>query len=85
MLFRSYVALYQEAKKVFSHDFHKQDFQRQIPASFLSQGILSDIAFQKIDRDGVTYTAIIASPDSSSSYEVDIIISFNGHMQLKVK
>ncbi len=80
-----YIALYQNASKVFSHDFHKQDFERQIPASFLSQGILSDIVFQKIDSNGVTYTAIIASPDSESSYHVDILISFSGHMQLKVK
>ncbi|MCH4017548.1 MAG: DUF4738 domain-containing protein [Prevotella sp.] len=80
-----YVSLYQGAMKVFSRDFHKQDFKRQIPGPFLRQGILSDIVFQKIDQEGVTYTAVIASPDSDSSYEVNIIISFRGQMRLEIQ
>jgi hypothetical protein len=80
-----YVSLYQGATKVFSRDFHKQDFKRQIPGPFLRQGILSDIVFQKIDQEGVTYTAVIASPDSDSSYEVNIIISFRGQMRLEIQ
>ncbi|MCO6025354.1 DUF4738 domain-containing protein [Prevotella cerevisiae] len=79
------VSLYQGASKVFSRDFHKQDFKHQVPAPFLKQGILSDIVFRSIDSDGVTYTAVIASPDSESSYEVDIVISFSGQMRLMVK
>lgn len=71
------------ASKVFSRDFHKKDFKGKVPASFLEQAILSDVLFGGIDGAGIHFTAILAMPDSSLSYQVDITISFTGNLVIK--
>lgn len=70
--------VYHGANCLFSRDFHKKDFDKQVPASFLDQSILSDIVFNKIDESGIHYLAVLAMPDSSLSYQVEVIISFEG-------
>lgn len=70
------------ATKVFSRDFHKDDFDKKVPASFLRQAILSDVVFDKIDKEGIHYLVILALPDSSLSYQVKITVSFNGRLKI---
>lgn len=77
--------VFRGANKVFSRDFHKQDFKHQVPASFLEQAILSDLVYDHVDKQGVHYLAVLAMPDSSTSYQVEVVISTNGHMSMKVK
>lgn len=77
--------VYHGANCLFSRDFHKKDFDKQVPASFLDQSILSDIVFNKIDESGIHYLAVLAMPDSSLSYQVEVIISFEGKMSMRVK
>lgn len=77
--------VYHGANCLFSRDFHKKDFEKQVPASFLAQAILSDIVFSKIDESGIHYLAALAMPDSSLSYQVEVIISFEGKMNMRVK
>ena len=77
--------VYHGANCLFSRDFHKKDFDKQVPASFLDQSILSDIVFNKIDESGIHYLAVLAMPDSSLSYQVEVIISFEGKMRMRVK
>ncbi len=71
------------AAKVFSRDFHKKDFEKKVPASFLMQAILSDIVYDGIDKDGVHYLAILAMPDSYLSYQVKVTVSLSGHLSIQ--
>lgn len=78
------VNVFHGATKVFSRDFHKKDFGSDVPASFLDQAILSDMVFGTIDKLGIHYLAILAMPDSSLSYQVEVTISFDGKMKIRV-
>ena len=77
------VNIYQGSRKIFGRDFRKEDFKGQVPHEFLKQSILSDIVFRKVDADGVHYKVVRAMPDSSMSYQVEIIISLEGKMTIK--
>lgn len=79
------VNVFHGSNKVFSRDFHKKDFHKQVPASFLGQAIFSDMIFNKVDKDGVHYMAVLAMPDSSISYQVEVIISLNGKLRMEIK
>lgn len=77
------VNIYHGSRKIFGRDFRKEDFKEQVPHEFLKQSILSDIVFKKVDADGVHYKVVLAMPDSSMSYQVEVIISLEGKMTIK--
>lgn len=77
------VNIYHGSRKIFGRDFRKEDFKGQVPHEFLKQSILSDIVFKKVDADGVHYKVVLAMPDSSMSYQVEVIISLEGKMTIK--
>ncbi len=77
------VNIFRGATKVFSRDFHKKDFEGKVPESFLSQAVLSDLVFDKIDNEGIHYLVILAQPDSYLSYQVKVVISFNGRLKIQ--
>lgn len=76
------INIFQGARKLFGRDFHKEDFAKKVPAEFLKQAILSDISFLKIENDGIHYMAILAMPDSSMSYQVELVVSYDGKFRL---
>ena len=71
------------AQKLFSRDFKKQDFSKNVPAAFLEQAVFSDLVFEEIDSAGIHYLAILAQPNSSISYQVRVTISFAGHLKIE--
>lgn len=77
------VNVFRGATKVFSRDFHKKDFVGKMPESFLSQAILSDLVYDKVDDEGIHYLAILAQPDSYLSYQVKVVVSFGGHLKIQ--
>lgn len=77
------VNIYRGASKIFGRDFRKEDFEGQVPLEFLKQAILSDIVLKKVDTDGLHYRVVLAMPDSSMSYQVEIIISLKGKMTIR--
>ena len=77
------INIFQGARKLFGKDFHKEDFKKKVPAEFLKQSILSDISFLKIDAEGIHYMAVLAMPDSSLSYQVELVVSHDGKMKIK--
>lgn len=77
------INIFQGARKLFGRDFHKEDFAKKVPSEFLKQAILSDISFVKIDHEGIHYMAILAMPDSSMSYQVELVVSHDGKFRLK--
>lgn len=76
------INIFKGASKLYSHDFHKGDFTKKVPESFLKQAILSDMVFSKVDQVGIHYLAILAMPDSSLSYQVEVVVTYAGKMQI---
>lgn len=77
------VNIYKGASKVFSRDFHRKDFAKKVPVSFLEQAILSDMVINHVDKDGFHYLAILAQPDSYLSYQVKVQVSLNGSLKIQ--
>lgn len=75
------LAVYQGAGKLFSSDFHKQDFKKYVPEAVMKQSILSDIAYDHCDETGVVFRASLRIPEGASGYIVYITISPNGKCQ----
>ncbi|MGI6242340.1 MAG: DUF4738 domain-containing protein [Prevotella sp.] len=71
-------------RKIFSSDFHKSDFKSIVPQKFLEQAVFSDLVFRAIDAEGVHYVASLVIPDSMSSFEVEVIVSFDGKLRMSV-
>lgn len=76
--------LFHGAQRVYQHDFHREDFKKLVPEEFLRQSVLSDLVFGSAANDGVRYIAQLAIPDSPSSYEVEILVSYRGHLSMSV-
>ncbi len=72
------------SSKLFSSDFHKKDFSSQVPREFLEKAVFSDLTFRAIDNNGVHYTASLVIPDSMSSFEVEVTVSFGGELKMSI-
>jgi len=79
-----HVSVFQGSSKVFSKDFYKQDFSRKVPQQFLAQSVLSDMIFENINQKGLHYNAHLCIPDSYLSYIVEVTISFEGGLSMKI-
>lgn len=79
------VNVYKGAQRIFSRDFHKQDFRRYVPADFLESSVLSDIILEHAASDGIHFYAVLAMPDSQMSYNVNIVIAYDGRLSMSVK
>ncbi len=80
-----HVSLFNGATQIFSRDFRKQDFKNNVPEAFLKQSVLSDINYKSTDASGMHFLADIEKPGSYSSYLVELIISYDGKMRLKIE
>lgn len=80
-----HLGIFKGAEKLFSSDFHKKDFSHEVPERFLQQAVLSDLTFFEIDQEGLHYFAVLAIPDSSISYMVEVIVGFNGKLTKRIK
>ena len=79
-----HLSLFQGAKRLYSSDFRKQMYEKIVPATFLSESILSDIEFRKADANGFHFSATLCKPDGVSCYMVDIVITKDGKMSMKL-
>lgn len=79
-----HLSIFQGARKVFSRDFRKDMFTGFVPKGFLEQSILSDLTMLRAEPGAITYQAILALPDSPSSFIVDVTIGEGGKMNMKV-
>lgn len=79
-----HLSVFKGSQQLFSKDFKKGDFTRQVPKDVLRQSILSDLIYVRFDTTGLHYKAVLAIPDSPSSYQVDINISFSGKLKMQV-
>lgn len=74
------VNVYVGSRRLFSHDFKKQEFISFVPKEIMRQSILSDISYKSCSPNGVVFQAQLRIPESASSYIVNINISPEGKM-----
>ena len=79
-----HLSVFKGAAKVFSSDFNKRNFEKQVPAEILQEAILSDMLFSKIDASGVHYVAVLGIGDTRISYDVEVVVSFDGKLHMSV-
>lgn len=79
-----HIGIYSGANKLYSKDFRKSDFSRNVAKDMLSQCVLSDMKLNTLDESGIHYFAQLAVPDSPSSFIVEVIISYKGKMTMRV-
>lgn len=80
-----HLSVFNGNNKVFSSNIVKKQFAELIPQSFLSQAVLSDLTFYRVDNEGIHYFAILGVPDSSNKYMVELIISYDGKFTSRIK
>lgn len=71
--------------RLFSGDFRKKQFSHLVPADFLKQAVLSDMKFDGITKDGISYIAVLVIPDSQSSYQVELTVNYSGRLKMRAK
>lgn len=80
-----HVGVYKQTEKIFSKDFYKKDFSKFVPSDFLRQSVLSDIILNNSDNKYLHYQAQLVIPDSYLSYIVNIDISTDGKMSMRIQ
>lgn len=79
-----HISVYHGAEELYSQDIRKQMYSRFVPRQFLSQSILSNMEFSKVDAAGFHFNATICMPDGASCYMLDTKISFEGRMSMEL-
>lgn len=79
-----HIALYDGARKLINRDYKKQDFKAYVPEEYINHCILSDITIGKATADGVTFTAILSTPDTYTSYHINILVDTEGKVKMSV-
>ena len=79
-----HLSIFNGAKRLFTHDFRKQDFSKLVPADFMKQCVLSDIILVKADSKVFHYQAMMGIPDTLSSFIVSITVGYDGKMTQRV-
>lgn len=77
-----HLSVFKGAQKVYSGDFRKQNFKKYVSKNILDEAILSDLLFNSIGKNGITYTALLGIGDSNMSYEVKVMVDFNGKVTM---
>ena len=73
-----HISVYKGAECLYSHDIRKDIFKGKVPMRFLSQSILSNVEFSKVDSRGFHFDTTVCIPDGASCYMLDVTIGFGG-------
>lgn len=79
------LGIFNGARKLFSSDFRKQAFRKEVPSDIMRQSIFSDITFSNADNEGLHFYAVLAIPETSISYIVELIVSYDGRIVKRIK
>jgi hypothetical protein len=79
-----HISVFHGARQLYSRDFNKKMYAQLVPASFLSQSILGNMEFERVDADGFHFSATLCVPDAASCYKVGTIISKSGKMSMEL-
>ena len=78
-----HVSLFQGAQRLYSSDFKKQMFVKQVPENFLENAVLANMEYSRVDADGFHFNATLCIPDEASCYVVETLIDHKGQMRMK--
>lgn len=67
-----------------SSDFRKHQFANYMPKAIVQQAILNDMLFKEVNKDGIHYVASLGVPDDMSSFQVQVIVGFDGRLKMQV-
>lgn len=73
-----HICVYHGRQRLYGRDYDKNSFKGLVPDNFLSQSILSNMEFDKVDADGFHFNATVCIPDDASCYMICILVDFNG-------
>lgn len=76
-----HISVYQGKKRIYSNDIRKEMFSELIPERFLSQSILGNVDFGRVDSKGFHFPTSVCIPDGASCYMVDTCVDFEGNMR----
>lgn len=79
-----HISIYKGGDRLFSSDFKKQMYEDLIPETFLSQAILGNMEYDRVDQQGFHFNATLCVPDGAACYLVETNISFDGHLTTKL-
>ncbi len=79
-----HISIYKGGDRLFSSDFKKQMYEDLIPETFLSQAILGNMEYDRVDQQGLHFNATLCVPDGAACYLVETNISFDGHLTTKL-
>ena len=79
-----HISLFQGKRQLYSRDFSKHRFAGYVPESFLSQAILGNMEFDRVDAQGFHFDATLCIPDGASCYLVEALIDTKGHMTMQL-
>lgn len=77
-----HVSVYQGKNCLFSKDYNRKSFVGMVPDGFLDQAILSNMSYEKTDKDGFHFNATVCIPDDASCYMVCIRVGFDGEPRM---
>ncbi len=66
------LTVYNGTRRVFSHDFKKQEFAEFVPDDLLEKSVLSDIAYVRSEGQSLVFEAFVGEPESYAYYIVEI-------------
>lgn len=79
-----HVSVFLGANKIFSSDFHKQQYKGLVPDAFLDEAILANMEYSHIDAQGLHFNATLCIPDGATCYMVESTISYTGVSSMKL-
>lgn len=79
------LGVFNGARRLFSSDFRKQDFQKNIPSDILRQLVLSYITFNQANEEGMHFYAVLVIPETSISYIVELVVTYDGKTIKRIK
>ncbi len=78
-----HLSIFQGSRQLFSRDFRKQQYEKQVPSQFFNESILNDMDLMKTDASGFHLYLSICKPGDASCYQLEHIVSFNGQLTIK--
>lgn len=79
-----HISVYKGAECLYSRDMRKEIFNGKVPKHFLSQSILSNVEFNKVDSKGFHFDTTVCIPDGASCYMFDVTIVFGGKAVIRL-
>ena len=79
-----HISVFQDARKIYSSDLRKQQYEGIVPAAFLDEAIMANMEFSHIDAAGLHFNATLCVPDGATCYIVESTISYTGVSSMKL-